>query len=170
MTMNSAASIAPDQAVLDGRQASSAATKAYSSVSSPDAPELALAYETFGQPEPLMLLRQEGALRILGWTLGSGRAESRDQEQRAEFVGIDVVLIGDGRYAVSERMAADGVYGLSRLEARCEVFDNLVEARRYCEEAGGDSTRVAARLAALDHATRRWPPLRVHNGPASASW
>jgi hypothetical protein len=161
-------SVGADQAGLEGRPAGST-RKAHSSVSSSEAPELALAFETFGEPEPLMLLRQEGALRILGWTLGSGRAESRDQAQRAEFIGIDVVLIGDGRYAISERMAADGVYGLSRLEARCEVFDTFVEARRYCEEAGGDSTRVAARLAALDHATRRWPPLRGHPGPTPAS-
>jgi hypothetical protein len=116
-----------------------------------------------------MLLRQEGALRIIGWTLGSGRAEARDQGRLAEFVGIDVVLIGDGRYAISERMAADGVYGLSRLEARCEVFDTLVEARQYCEDIEGNSTRVAARLSALDHATRRWPPFRGHRGPTPAS-
>jgi hypothetical protein len=128
------------------------------SVASPEGTAIALAHKMFGEPTPMMLLRQGGTLRILGWTLGSGRAECQEDGHLVQFVGIDVVLIGDGRYAVSERTATDGGDGQSRLDARCTVFDAPAEVRRHCEDGHGDSTRTAARLAALDHASRRWPP------------
>lgn len=121
---------------------------------------VALATELFGPPEPMTLLRQEGALRVLGWVLGRGRADCREAGQLAHIVGIDVVLIGDGLYAVSERTASDGADGLSRLDARCEIFESAAAARRYCEEAASDQMATAARSAALDHAVRRWPPFR----------
>jgi hypothetical protein len=120
----------------------------------------ALANQLFGEPERVTLLRQEGALEVLGWILGRGRADCREAGQLAHIVGIDVVLIGDGRYAVSERTATDGVDGMSRLEAQCELFASATAARRYCEEGAGDDTQKAARAAALDHAVRRWPPFR----------
>jgi hypothetical protein len=121
---------------------------------------VALANQLFGPPEPITLLRQEGALRVVGWVLGRGRADCQEAGQLAHIVGIDVVLIADGLYAVSERTASDGADGLSRLDARCEVFDSAAAARRYCEEATSDETVTAARTAALDHAVRRWPPFR----------
>jgi hypothetical protein len=96
----------------------------------------------------------------MGWTLGRGRAECREAGQLAHIVGIDLVLMGDGRYAVCERTATDGEDGLSRLDARCAVFDTATAAHSYCQEQDGDATREAARFAALDHATRRWPPFR----------
>jgi hypothetical protein len=130
----------------------------------PDANSVAIAYRLFGEPGPMVLLRQDGALRILGWSLGSGRAECRQEGRLAQLVGIDVVLIGDGRYAVSERIATEGKDGYSRLEAWCALCDSPAEVRRHCEDGGGDDTRAAARLAALDHATRCWPPFR--NGSA----
>jgi len=108
----------------------------------------------------MTLLRQEGALRVFGWVLGRGRADCREAGQLAHIVGIDVILIGDGLYAVSERTATDWADGLSQLDARCEVFDSAAAARRYCEDEAGDDTRKAARVAALDHAVRRWPPFR----------
>jgi hypothetical protein len=114
----------------------------------------------------MMLLRHEGALRATGWILGRGRAECREAGQLAHIVGIDVVLTGDGLYVVSERTATDGVDGLSRLDARCEIFDSATGARRYCEGVSGDALREAARHAALDHAVRRWPPFR---GKSAAS-
>jgi hypothetical protein len=61
---------------------------------------------------------------------------------------------------VSERTASEGGDGQSRLDARCAVFDSPGEVRRHCEEGLGDSIRMAARHAALDHATRRWPLFR----------
>ncbi len=121
---------------------------------------VALAAEQFGDPQPLTLLRQEGAVRVLGWMLGRGRAECREAGQLAHIVGIDIILVADGRYAVSERTASDGADGLSRLDARCEFFDSALAARARCESMSGDSTREAARVAALDHATRRWRPFR----------
>lgn len=121
---------------------------------------IALATELFGPPEPMTLLRQEGALRVLGWVLGRGRADCREAGQLAHIVGIDVILIGDGLYAVSERTSSDGADGLSRLDARCEIFESPAAARQYCEEAASDQTATAARTAALDHAVRRWPPFR----------
>jgi len=114
----------------------------------------------FGEPEPMALLRQEGVLRVMGWTLGRGRAECREAGQLAHIVGIDVVLMGDGRYAVCERTATDGEDGLSRLDARCALFDSPMAANEYCQEEDGDATREAARFAALDHAMRRWPLFR----------
>jgi hypothetical protein len=119
-----------------------------------------LAREMFGEPEPMTLLRQEGALRVMGWSLGRGRAECREAGQLAHIVGIDVVLVGDGRYAICERTATDGEDGLSRLDARCALFESATAAANYCQESDGDATRQAARTAALDHATRRWPPFR----------
>jgi hypothetical protein len=121
---------------------------------------VALARETLGEPEAMALLRQEGVLRVMGWTLGRGRAECREAGQLAHIVGIDLVLMGDGRYAVCERTATDGEDGLSRLDARCAVFETAIAAHNYCQEQDGDATREAARFAALDHATRRWPPFR----------
>jgi hypothetical protein len=121
---------------------------------------VALAHQLFGPPEPITLLRQEGALRVMGWVLGRGRADCQEAGQLAHIVGIDVVLIADGLYAVSERAASDGADGLSRLDARCEIFDSALAARRYCEDAASDETATAARTAALDHAVRRWPPFR----------
>jgi hypothetical protein len=122
---------------------------------------VALARERFGAPEAMTLLRQEGALRVMGWVLGRGRADCREAGQLAHIVGIDVVLTEDGTYAVSERTATDGMDGLSRLDARCQLFDSAAAARRYCEEdEAGDETRRAARVAALDHAMRRWAPFR----------
>ena len=121
---------------------------------------VALAEQLFGHPEPMVLLRHEGALRILGWILGRGRAECCQAGQLAHIVGIDVILIGDGLYAVAERTATDTQDGLSRLDARCVMFESAEAARRHCEDAAGDQTRRAARVAALDHAIRRWPPLR----------
>jgi len=108
----------------------------------------------------MVLLRQEGALGVVGWVLGRGRADCQESGQLAHIVGVDVVLTGDGVYAVSERTATDGVDGLSRLDARCELFESAAAARTYCEDAPGDEARKAARVAALDHAIRRWPPLR----------
>jgi hypothetical protein len=119
-----------------------------------------LAKELFGEPQPMMLLRQEGVLRVMGWILGRGRADCREAGQLAHIVGIDVILMGDGYYAVSERTATDGMDGLSRLDARCQQFDSAAAARSYCEDEAGDETRKAARVAALDHAVRRWPPFR----------
>lgn len=121
---------------------------------------VAHARETLGEPEPMTLLRQEGALRVMGWTLGRGRAECREAGQLAHIVGIDVVLIGDGRYAVCERTATDGEDGMSRLDAQCALFDSPTAVRMYCQQSDGDATREAARMAALDHATRRWSPFR----------
>lgn len=121
---------------------------------------MALATQRFGAPEPLTLLRQEGALRVMGWILGRGRADCRESGQLAHIVGIDVVLMADGLYAVSERTATDGADGLSRLDARCEIFDAVTAVRQYCEEPSGDATATAARTAALDHAVRRWPLFR----------
>jgi hypothetical protein len=130
------------------------------SVVSPEGTAIALAHKMFGAPTPMMLLRHGGTLRILGWTLGSGRAECQEDGRLVQFVGIDVVLIGDGRYAVSERTATDGGDEQPRLEARCSVFDAPGEVRRHCEESDSDASRTAARLAALDHATKRWPLFR----------
>jgi len=121
---------------------------------------VALATRLFGPSEPITLLRQEGALRVMGWVLGRGRADCQEAGQLAHIVGIDVVLIADGLYAVSERTASDGADGLSRLDARCEIFDSALAARRYCEEAVSDEAANAARTAALDHSVRRWPPFR----------
>lgn len=120
----------------------------------------------------MTLLRQEGALRVMGWSLGRGRAECREAGQLAHIVGIDVILVGDGRYAICERTATDGEDGLSRLDARCAIFDSAIAAATYCQESDGDATRGAARLAALDHATRRWPPFRGGAGrrPGSVSF
>ncbi len=124
---------------------------------------VALALEMFGEPAPMTLLRQDGALRILGWTLGSGRAECRQDGRVAQLVGIDLVLIGDGRYAISERIASEGKDGLSRLDATCVLFASPAELRNHCENGVGDATRAAARVSALDHASRSWPPFRARS-------
>jgi hypothetical protein len=150
----------PTEAVTSGGTTSDAATIMQA--------EIALARELLGDPEPIMLLRHEGALQAVGWILGRGRAECREAGQLAHIVGIDVVFIGDGLYAVSERTATDGVDGLSQLDARCEMFDSVAAARRYCEEVSGDATREAARHAALDHAVRRWPPFRGRSAATRA--
>jgi hypothetical protein len=121
---------------------------------------VALANQMFGQPEPLVLLRHEGALRVMGWILGRGRADCRQAGRVAHIVGVDVMLFGDGHYAVAQRTATDTADGLSRLDARCEVFRSADAVRRYCLEAACDEIRRAARVTALDHAVRRWPPLR----------
>jgi hypothetical protein len=73
---------------------------------------------------------------------------------------VDILLVSDGQYAVSERVATDGADGLSRLDAACRLFDTAGEAREYCEQPVEDETRGAARMAALDHATKRWAPFR----------
>src|SRR5579864_6980674 len=152
---------------MTARHRTSAAQHAPAIAHAPSSPQseeaeaaVALANQRLGKPEPIILLRQEGALGVVGWVLGRGRADCREAGQLAHIVGVDVVLTGDGRYAVSERTATDGVDGLSRLDARCELFDSPAAARTYCEETDGDDTRRAARVAALDHAMRRWPPLR----------
>jgi len=49
------------------------------------------------------------------------------------------------------------------------IFDGGAALRAHCTENVHDPLCAASRVAALDNAMRRWPPLRSPSGRASSS-
>jgi len=136
----------------------------------PDA--IPLAMQLFGAPAAQAISADGMSFAVEGWELGSQRADSTDSEGKC-WVRVDILLIENGRYVVREHRASEDSSSAVDEEDRmiatdstAAIFDNGAEVRSFCTEHTGDRLSTAARVAALDNAMRRWPPLRNPSGRA----
>jgi hypothetical protein len=136
----------------------------------PDA--IPLAMQLFGAPAPQAISADGMSIAVEGWELGSQRADSTDSEGTC-WVRVDILLIENGRYVVREHRASEDPNSAIAEEDRmiatdsaAAILESGAEVRSFCTEHTGDRLRAAARVAALDNAMRRWPPLRNPSGRA----
>jgi hypothetical protein len=130
----------------------------------PDA--VALAQQLLGDPAPLAVTVDGMSFTIPGWELGSQSADSMDAEGLACWVSVDILLLENGRYLVREHRANEGADGMIDSDSGGSIIESGAELRAYCTEHTPDPLRAASRVAALDNAMRRWPPLRTPSGRA----
>jgi hypothetical protein len=133
----------------------------------PDA--VALALQLLGEPAPLAVTVDGMSFTIPGWELGSQRADSMDAEGLACWVSVDILLLQNGRYLVREHRATEDADGMIASDSGGSIFESGAELRAHCTEHSPDPLRAASRVAALDNAMRRWPPLRSPSGRARAT-
>jgi hypothetical protein len=130
----------------------------------PDA--VALALQLLGEPAPLAVTVDGMSFTIPGWELGSQSADSMDAEGLACWVSVDILLLENGRYLVREHRATEGADGMIDSDSGGSIIESGAELRAYCTDHTPDPLRAASRVAALDNAMRRWPPLRSPSGRA----
>ncbi|MBK5188505.1 MAG: hypothetical protein JJD97_09670 [Gemmatimonadaceae bacterium] len=130
----------------------------------PDA--VALALQLFGEAAPLAVTAEGMSFTIPGWELGSQSADSMDSEGLACWVSVDILLLENGRYLVREHRATEDTDGMIASDSNGSIIESGAEVRAFCTEHTPDPLRAAARVAALDNAMRRWPPLRNPSGRA----
>jgi hypothetical protein len=130
----------------------------------PDAVPLAM--QLLGSPAPQAISSDGMSFTVGGWSLGSQLADSVDAEGLACTVSVDILLIENGRYVVREHRASKDEDGMIAPDSAAVILESGAEVRAFCTEQSGDSLRAAARVAALDNAMRRWPPLRSASGRA----
>jgi hypothetical protein len=130
----------------------------------PDA--VALAKQLLGEAAPLAVTVDGMSFTVAGWELGSQRADSMDAEGLACWVSVDILLIENGRYLVREHRATDDADGMIASDSSGSIIESGAEVRAFCTEHMPDPLRAASRVAALDNAMRRWPPLRSPSGRA----
>jgi hypothetical protein len=130
----------------------------------PDA--VALALQLFGSPVPLAINADGTSFTVPGWEIGSQSADSMDADGLACWVSVDILLLENGRYVVREHRASEGTDGMIASDSAGTIIESGAEVRSYCTEQTGDPLRAASRVAALDNAMRRWPPLRNPSGRA----
>ncbi|MGH7621650.1 MAG: hypothetical protein ACREMU_04870 [Gemmatimonadaceae bacterium] len=130
----------------------------------PDAVPLAM--QLFGTPAPQAISSDGMSFTVGGWSLGAQLADSVDAEGLACTVSVDILLLENGRYVVREHRASKDEDGMIAPDSAAVILENGAEVRAFCTEHSGDSLRAAARVAALDNAMRRWPPLRNASGRA----
>jgi hypothetical protein len=115
----------------------------------------------FGAVAHMVLVNDHGpAVSFMGWRVGTGRAESRDQSG-ARTIEIEILFAESGEYAVCERVSnqlADMSH--PHLDARVRVLPSARDLRRFAEASTADPMRDMALASALDHSTRVWPWLR----------
>jgi hypothetical protein len=133
----------------------------------PDA--VALAMQLFGEPAPLAVTVDGMSFTVPGWELGSQSADSMDAEGLACWVSADILLLENGRYLVREHNATEGSDGMIASDSSGSIIESGGELRAYCTEHIQDPLRAASRVAALDNAMRRWPPLRTPSGRARST-
>lgn len=136
----------------------------------PDA--IPLAMQLFGAPAPQAISADGMSFTVEGWELGSQRADSTGGEGKC-WVSVDILLIENGRYVVREHRATEDPNSaideedrMIASESAAVILESGAEVRSFCTEQTADSLRAAARVAALDNAMRRWPPLRSPSGRA----
>jgi len=134
-----------------------------------DADAVALARQLFGDPTPLALTIDGMSSTIPGWELGSQAADSIDADGLACWVSVDIMLLENGRYVVREHRATEDADGMIASDSSGAIFDGGAALRAHCTENVHDPLCAASRVAALDNAMRRWPPLRSPSGRASSS-
>lgn len=130
----------------------------------PDA--IPLAMQLFGDPAPQAISSDGMSFTVAGWELGSQLADSVDAEGLACTVSVDILLIENGRYVVREHRASKDEDGMIAPDSAASILESGADVRSFCTEHSGDPLRAAARVAALDNAMRRWPPLRNPSGRA----
>ena len=133
----------------------------------PDA--VALALQLLGEAAPLAVTVDGMSFTVPGWELGSQRADSMDAEGLACWVSVDILLLENGRYLVREHRATEDTDGMIASESNGSIIESGAELRAHCSEHCPDPLRAASRVAALDNAMRRWPPLRSPSGRARAT-
>ena len=136
----------------------------------PDA--IPLAMQLFGAPAPQAISADGMSFAVEGWTLGSQRADSTDSDGKC-WVNVDILLIENGRYVVREHRASEDPNSaideedrMIAIDSAASILENGAEVRHFCTAHTADPLRAAARVAALDNALRRWPPLRNPSGRA----
>lgn len=123
-----------------------------------------LAERLFGAATHVVLVSDGGpALSIVGWTLGTGRAEVSDDRGASRTVVAEVMYSEAGHYVVYEHQIAQGG-DATPLAATVNEFRTAPDLWRYSETGSFDSARDIALATAVDHASRVWPWLR--RGPA----
>jgi hypothetical protein len=130
----------------------------------PDA--VPLAEQLFGKAIPQAISSDGMSFSVAGWELGAQLADSVDAAGLAVRVSVDILLIENGRYVVREHRASVDEDGMIAPDSAAVILESGAEVRSYCTEHSGDPLRAAARVAALDNAMRRWPPLRTPSGRA----
>jgi hypothetical protein len=130
----------------------------------PDA--VALALQLLGEPAPLAVTADGMSFTVPGWELGAQSADSMDGEGLACWVSVDILLLENGRYVVREHRATEGADGMIASDSNGSIIESGAEVRAFCTEYTPDPLRAASRVAALDNAMRRWPPLRTPSGRA----
>ena len=134
-----------------------------------DADAVALARQLFGDPTPLAVTIDDMSCTIPGWELGSQAADSMDADGLACWVSVDILLLENGRYVVREHRATEDADGMIASDSSGAVIESGAELRAHCTEHVQDPLCAASRVAALDNAMRRWPPLRSPSGRARSS-
>jgi len=142
----------------------SAATLLATPGGDPDA--VALAQQLLGEPTPLAVTVDGMSFTVPGWELGSQSADSMDADGLACWVSADILLLENGRYLVREHNATEGADVMIASDSSGSIIESGAELRAYCTEHVQDPLRAASRVAALDNAMRRWPPLRTPSGRA----
>lgn len=133
----------------------------------PDA--VALAKQLFGDPAPLAVTVDGMSFTVPGWELGAQAADSMDADGLACWESVDILLLENGRYLVREYHASEDADGMIASESNGSIIESGAELRAYCTEQSADPLRAASRVAALDNAMRRWPPLRSPSGRARST-
>lgn len=123
-----------------------------------DADPLTRADRLFGAPAHLVLPRDTGpALSFMGWTIGSSRAESVDEETRdLRAVEVEIMFSEGGDYVVFERAETRDAEGTTEFNSSVAEFAGPGDVCRYCETSTLDPQADAARAAAVDHAAHQW--------------
>lgn len=134
-----------------------------------DADAVALARQLFGDPTPLAVTINGMSSTIPGWELGSQAADSIDADGLACWVSVDIMLLENGRYVVREHRATEDADGMIASESNGAILEDGAALRAHCTEHVQDPLCAASRVAALDNAMRRWPPLRGPSGRASST-
>jgi len=149
--------------------ASAAGPATSPAAASGDGDAVALARQLFGEPRPLAVSVDDMSCTIPGWELGSQAADSIDADGLACWVSVDILLLEDGRYVVREHRATEDADGMIASDSSGAIIAGGAELRAHCTEHVQDSLCAASRVAALDHAMRRWPPLRTPSGRARST-
>ena len=128
-----------------------------------EAPESAPAQAAalFGKPGPFPLRRDGKVTVVRGWVVGRGRAECRDGDSLVTWVHLDLLLTDEARYLTCERVGSQRGTNISIPVTTVTAHENSDALREHCEAAVDDPLRAAVRCAALDDASRRWPPLKA---------
>jgi hypothetical protein len=134
-----------------------------------DPEAVVLARQLLGEPAPLAVTVDGMSFTVPGWELGAQAADSMDADGLACWESVDILLLENGRYLVREYHASEGTDGMIASESSGSIIESGAELRAYCTEQTADPLRAASRVAALDNAMRRWPPLRSPSGRARST-
>lgn len=130
---------------------------------------VALAKQLFGDATPLAVTIDGMSSTIPGWELGSQAADSIDADGLTCWVSVDILLLENGRYVVREHRATEDADGMIASDSNAVMVEGGAALRAHCTEQVQDPLCAASRVAALDNAVRRWPPLRSPSGRAPSS-